>query len=301
MSEDIGGISLEAPLEDQTAAPVGIVTDPTVPVQATEDEPEGTVEIPTGKVVPLQALHAERGRVKEVRGELEAAKQEIERMRRDVDEYAALKPKLQEAMPIIEAVRRRPDLVKMAYEPAPEPAKPAGPLSDSEAEDFAKDLDLYTPEGKPDLARAQRLATRQQALADRAAQTRMAPYEQQTAARQSQDMRQQIVSMKDAQGRTVDQRALDEIWNAVPPELAARPEVASVLYYAAKGYAEHHAKGRAEPAPAPVVSESLGSARGDGPSLTAIDERFMKAADIKASDFQKTAARFRAGHSNDLE
>lgn len=301
MSDELaaGAMSLEEP------EIVGAISDP----QASETAPETADEVPDGtieasggvKFVPLAAVQEARGKAKEAKAELEASKTRMAQMERAVAEYEALKPKLQEAMPIIEAVRRRPDLVKMAYEPAPEPPKPTGPLSVEDAAEYAKDMDLYTADGQPDTARAQRLAARQQAIAEKQARALVAPYEQATLTQQARTMREQVGAMKDAQGRTVDAAALDNMFQSVPPELAARPEVASVLYYAAKGYAEHHAKGRGDAAPPVVLSESLGAPKSDPASLNAIDERFMRAADIKKSDYAKTASRFVPGRVNTLE
>ena len=299
MSEELaaGSISLE---ESEL---VGAVTDtpPETPEATDDPEPEGTVEIPTGKVVPLQALQAERGKAKEAKAEAETLKQQMALYKAAAEEYEALKPKLAEAMPIIEAVRKRPDLVRLANEPPPAPVEPAGPLSAQEAVEYAKDMDLYKADGTPDVERAQRLAARQEAIAAKQAQRFVAPFEAQTAQRQAQEMFQQVATMKDTQGRTVDPNALKQIWGSVPAELASRPEVASVLYYAAKGYAEHHAKAGREAAPAIVPTESLGGSRGEAAPISEIESRFIKAADIKPAEYQKMSARFQPGRVTVLE
>lgn len=289
MSDELppGSFSLEEDTEI-VSAPV------TADAASEEPEPEGTVEIPTGKVVPLHALQDERAKAKEARAEADAARAELEAARLKVQNYATLEDKLREAMPYIEETRRR-----LTEKPAH--AEPVGPLAPQEAVEWAKDLDLYKADGTPDVERAQRLATRNEALAAKQAQRMVAPFQAQNAAQQASQMYQELSGMKDAQGRQVDPAALKQMWGSVPAELAARPEVASVLYYAAKGYAEHHSKGAREVSPAPVPTESLGGSRPESAALSEMELKAIAAAGIKPAEYRKQVAGYKPGHNNVLE
>jgi hypothetical protein len=293
MSDELppGSFSLE---DDTEVVSAPVTAEPAIEPAIEEPEPEGTVEIPTGKVVPLQALQAERGKAKEAKAEAEAIKAELEAARQKVQEYATLEQKLKEAMPYIEETRRR-----MTEKPQAE--APAGPLAPQEAVEYAKDMDLYKADGTPDVERAQRLAARQEAIAAKQAQRLVAPFEAQNAQQQAQRMFTEVSTMKDSQGRTVDPAALKQIWSSVPPELAAQPQVASVLYFAAKGYAEHHSKGAREVAPAPVVSESLGGSKPESAALSDVELRAIAAAGIKPADYRKQVSGYKPGHMNVLE
>ena len=117
----------------------------------------------------------------------------------------------------------------MADQPRPEPTTPK-PLSDAEAVEYAKDLDLYKPDGTPDVDRAQRLAGRQAALAAKSAEAAIAPFQANDAQRASAVMKQQIAGYKDSNGYTVDPGVLNEVWAGVPAELSQKPEVAGVFH-----------------------------------------------------------------------
>ncbi len=149
--------------------------------------------------------------------------------------------------------------------------------------------------------RAQRLASRNQAIADRQAQRTMAPMLYSNAQQQVAALKQSMLTTKDAQGRTVDPAALETLLSVMPPELAAKPEVARFIYYAAKGMTEHNGKAPTV-APSPVVmTESVGSG-GRGPAgPSQIEQNFAKATGVKAADFANTAAQYKPGHVNSLE
>ena len=106
MSDELppGSISLE---DDTEIVSAPVAAEPANEPATEEPEPEGTVEIPTGKVVPLQALQAERGKAKEAKAEAEAIRAELDAARQKMQEYATLDQKLREAMPYIEETRRR--------------------------------------------------------------------------------------------------------------------------------------------------------------------------------------------------
>lgn len=301
MSDEIapGSVSLEEPetLDDQAA-----ITGPDLSAPVEEEEPAGTITASEHvKFVPFGAVKEERAKRQELAKTNEALSARLAEAQAKADQWDRMRPAVEQAMPLIDKLRGRADLLAQLDKPPVAPAAPAGPLTPQDAIDFAKDMDLYTPEGTPDVERAQRLAARQEAIAATQAQRMVAPYEAQNVAHQSAQMRAQIAQMKDANGDTVPAQVLDLLWGAVPPELSARPEVASVLYYAAKGYASHTTKG-GPPMPSPVVpTEGLGPNRTGAPTLSAMDERVMKAAGMSRKEFTEASARFTPGTHTVLE
>jgi len=264
--------------------------------------PEGTIEGSGGvKFVPLDAVIAERTGRKAATKENAELKTKLTAAEQKAAKYDELAGYVEQARPIIERVRANPAL---ANDQPPARVEAPKALSDTEAVEYAKDLDLYKPDGTPDVDRAQRLAGRQAELASRSAQAAIAPFQANDAQRASHAMQQQIAAYKDNNGHTVDAGVLKEIWAGIPPELSAKPEVAAVLYQMALGQSIMQGKyGGLKPAgPGAVVpTESLG---GGGKVRAEIDQtgaKFARAADIKTADFQKTAERFKPGQVNSLE
>lgn len=264
--------------------------------------PEGTIEGSGGvKFVPLDAVIAERTGRKAATKENAALKSQLTEAQEKAAKYDELKGYVDQARPIIERVRANPAL---ANDPPQAKVEPAKALSDTEAVEYAKDLDLYKPDGTPDVDRAQRLAGRQAELASRSAQAAIAPFQANDAQRASHAMMQQISGYKDNNGHTVDAGVLKEIWAGVPPELSAKPEVAAVLYQMALGQSIMQGKygGLKSPGPGAVVpTESLGGGGKPRAEIDATGLKFARAADMKNADFQKTAERFQPGRVNALE
>lgn len=300
MSEGLpsGATSLEV---EEGAALVGAVTDPTA--TATEDpEPEGVITSATGvKMVPLAAVQAERGRRKEAEGKVTAAETELATIRPKAQRYDEVAPVIQQAMPIIEGIKRRPDLVAQLNQPAPAVTPPAGPLTTEEAVEYAKDFDLFDTDGKPDVARAQRIAKRHAEMSTRSTQQAIAPFQQNEAQRQSATNYQHFAQMKDANGNLPDPKILANVWANVPPEQSANPNVANVLYLMALGQQVALGKGGKPPLAPVLTTEAPGGGRVLSPTITPIDTNVMKAAGITEANYKETAARFKPGQSNSLE
>lgn len=293
-------------LEDEPAI-VGL-GQPETPAteQAVSDEdtvPDGTIEGTGGvQFAPVKAVIAERTQRKEAQKQLAAIQEQLTAAQQKAQRYDELAGYVDQARPIIEAVRNRPDLVEQARQPKQEAAPK--PLSDAEAVEYAKDLDLYKPDGTPDVDRAQRLAQRQEALASRSAQAAIAPFQANDAQRASATMKSQILAYKDSNGHTVDAGILNDLWAGVPAELSAKPEVAGVLYQMALGatVAAGKYKGTQPPGPPPPLqTESLGNRGGAPKDLDVFGQKFAKAADIKPSEFAKASGRYVPGQTNSLE
>jgi len=283
---------------------------PPAPVEP-EDEPvEGLVQDARGqRLVPLQALQ-------QTRQELKAAKAlvaEVETLKAKAAQGEQVQTWVEQVRPLLDKLKARPDVVQaiMAGQPVPGVAAPEPPKVDpdeallpkQEAEDLARTLELYTPDGQPDVTRARKVAALMRRSADDETARKLAPVMASMAQGQSGTLKAQYATVKDKQGRTVNPQVLDQLWNIVPPELVARdPQVAGVLYYAAKGYAAHHGLDEPTPPPrAPILSEASGGERRAAPSLTTFDQAIRKAMQVSEKTYAETGSRFKPGAINVLE
>lgn len=296
------GLSLEQPGEivGVTETPPEPQTPPEPPPNPEDADPEGTITGEGGiKFVPLGAVIAERGKRKEAEGKLK----DLPTLQQKAAAYDSASAYLEQARPVIEAVKRRPDLIRLAQEPAPPPAEPAGPLTLQEAEEFAKDLQLYLPDGKLDVATAQRIAARQDRIAERRATATVAPLQQTEATRQSSAYFAHYASQKDPSGNAlVDVNVLREVWAGVPPEMSAKPEVAQVLYLTAMGKQVVEGKAPRITAPPPVVpTESVGGVKPPSGDLSETELKFMRAGGMKREEFIKVRDQYKPGSAFKFE
>lgn len=267
--------------------------DPPPPPPNPEDaDPDGTIEATGGvKFVPLSALAAARQAAREAKAEVAALKPKADLADQVAREWQA-------AQPILERAKQ------ITSQPPPPKETPKGPLSDQEAVEYAKDLDLYRADGTPDTDRAQRLAARQDALADRRAQQYVAPLAEQNAVGQSRANFEQAANFKQPQtGLQVDRAILEQVWSTVPPHLSAQPNVAMVLWQTALGQMviQGKLKPGAAPPPPPVITEGLGGGGGGRAELSAVERGLSAAAGMTTKEFQETSARFKPGERNSLE
>ena len=280
----------EVPPPEPTPEPVVEAPPVADPVADTEPEPEGTITIPQGKVVPLGAVQAERGKRKEAekaKAELEAQLAEASLKAKNWDEARAY---LEQAKPYIE--KARADLQRPKDTPAVDPA----------LEQYAKDFDLYTADGKPDVERAGRIMRFHDDRAQKTAQQLVAPIIQTEAARTAQGLFQQYVSRPEQNGVKVDATLLAEAFNMVGPELIAQnPAVAEVLYMNTIGRQLLSGQKPVSAPPPPLVSESVGPGKTPEVALTDMDQKFIQASQMKPSDFKETRDRYKPGQNNSLE
>lgn len=281
-----GAMSLEEP---ELVGPVTQSPDPD------DAPPPGTIEGSGGvKFVPLGAVIEERTKAKEAKAATAALQTELDSVKGKADLWDRAKAQVEQALPLIEKMKGRPDLMAQLDRPAPTTLQT---LTDTEAIEYAKDFDLYKTDGTPDVDRAQRIAARHDAMADRRAEAKIAPFRQNDHQRASADLKAKLLVYKDASGTTLDPQALEQVWGIVPPELSARPEVAEVLYLMAKGIAS--SKPEKARGPGPVLqTESIG---GGGKVESDKPSRFATAAGISQAEFKKTASAFKPGAVNVLE
>jgi hypothetical protein len=276
--------SAEAPPAAAPAAPA--VAEPVVQ-PAAEDTPAEveSVEVAGKKYVPVGALIGERKQ-----------RQALQDRAAKADELEAY---VRDARPYVEFLKNNPDLLKPRTAPAP--AAPHEPATDPRAEQLAKTLDLYTTDGKPDLARANTLQTlitqTAQAIADKA----IGPVQERNAQDQSARNFQIALTVKDADGRSPSQEALTQIWRTMPAHQTADPNVASILALTALGLDRVSRKAApAPPAHAPIVTESPGGpAR--RPSLSALETKIARDRGISDSKWQELTVGHVPGRAAQLE
>lgn len=288
---------------DVVDIPVTPSADPPPAVEPTDDpDPEGVIFATNGeKMVTLKALREERGKRKETEKALHAKDAELEPIKQKAQRYDEASQYLEQARPIIEKIKARPDILKLADQPPSPPEVVAGPLSPAEAIEYAQDFDLYTADGKPDVERAQRIAKRHYDMSARQAQQAVTPILQTEAQRQSTQLYQQYLAQPEVNGIKVDPKFLAETWNSVPPEVSADPRVAQVLFMNTIGR-QLLSGTRPMPAPSPVVTtESVGGGRPAMAALPQESQRFMQAAGIKPAEFAEVRERYKPGQQNSLE
>jgi hypothetical protein len=286
---------------------------PSEPQEGEDEAVEGVVQSATGdKLVPLSVL-------KRTREDLKAAKEaakEAETLREQAKVAQERDRQLEQLRPLFDKLRQRPDVVQALLSgqepPAPAPRGEPQPavdpgealLAKADAEDLARTLELYTPEGQPDINRARKIAAVMRRTSDEEAARRIAPIAQTFAQGQAGTLKQQYAGMKDKQGRTVNPQVLEQLWNLVPAELIAQdPKVAGILYYASKGYAQHHGLDEPVPPPrAPLMTEPAGgSPDRSKPVLTDFDQALRRAMQVSEKDYTEAAARYKPGAINKLE
>ena len=301
-----GGAPVAEPQAPPAEAP------PPAPVDDDQEPADAVVDASGRKLVPLDALKA-------TRAELKAAKQ-LAAQAEQFQEAAARGEQLgtffQNISPLLEKLKARPDIVAnimQAPQAGPQmppgyPVPPQDPgeaiLAKQDAEDLARTLELYTPEGQPDLARARKITLMMRGVGRQEALGAVAPLTQNMAQGQAGTLKTQYAQVRDKAGRTVNNQVLDQIWNIVPPELIARdPAVAGILYYAARGYSAHH--GLDEPVPpsrAPITSEAPGGRPQGSPAvLSEFDRAMQRSMQISDKQYTDHAARYKPGSINVLE
>jgi hypothetical protein len=286
MSEALTNVEDEAP-ESQTAAPEQ-TTDTAAPEQQ-QVEPQAqpaeveAVEVGGQKYVPLSALL-------ETRREAKSLKEAASRVQQ-AEAWIA------QAQPYVQFLQANPHLMQQQQTQAPAPAG-----VDPEIEALARDLDLYTPKGELDVARATKIAQRQERLAQSAAQRIVAPMQQTTAQERANMNFQRALSVKLPDGSSVDQNALRQVFAGMPAELAADPQVATVLLAVAAGASRF--SGQPQPAPparAPLFTEDSGGTVRTKQALTSLDRKVIAARGMTEDAFHKATADFKPGRTNVIE
>ena len=278
-------------LEDATIDGPPISQTPAEPDDAAE--PEGVVEHAGKRMVDVSVLAAERRRVREAT-ERTFREKELGPLQAKAAEADQLRAALNELRPIVEQVRRNPDLLK-----PPKPTTAEEQVTDDEAAAEARDLELYNAQtGQPDIGRAKRIIARRrqeaQSAAQQAAQAAIGPITSQGAQSAS---RQNFVSMatrRDAHDQPlVDPKALAEIWASLPAELTQHAEVGELLLDAAIGKTVRGGARVPRADRAPIVSEPAGGRNGPSYQMDRMAKQIANHAGMSEKAFTDAAKTFR--------
>ena len=211
------------------------------------------------------------------REKIKSLKTELTTATTSAAEAAALKEQIQQ----LQAQLQQTQPYVSAYQAMQQAAQQAAPTpeEDAEAEEYARLLDLYTPEGKPDIARGKKGLAIQRKLAESAAQQHVAPLQAQTLGQQSAYNLARAKNTALPNGAKADPQILEHVWRQLDPALTATPEGARQALIAAIGYtvatgaappsapqqtAQRGPNGQftGQPLPAPIVTEKAGGKEG---------------------------------------
>ncbi len=307
MSDELaGGVVIDP--DEQPAevvqTPLSLAGEPAPTEEPIADEDEDVSDVPQidlreGKFVPVSALVADRKHAKEA---LRAAKAEAETLRAKAQQADEMSRYVEDARPYIEALRTRPDLIRQVTMQPPAPVEQPA-LSPEQAEGLARTLELYTPDGHPDIKRAQTMGAFIDQMASRKAQQAVAPVIETEAARESVSQFQRVMGEKAPGGVVIDPKVAQEVWTMVPPQLSSQPAIAQVLRRVA--LAETILRG-GKPAPQPVgrppvQTEASGGRPPAGHPLSDIESRIARSRGMTDKQWQTARDTYRPGQPNVLE
>jgi hypothetical protein len=227
------------------------------PVTGPEDdnaEPEGVIVAEGGKrLVDVSVLAAERRRVREAT--TRQKDQELTTLREQHDRVSQA---LNEARPYVDIVKQHPELLKPA-----QPTSLEQSITDDEASQEARDLQLYKADGTLDLSTSKKIIARRrnetQQAASAAAREAVAPLQAATAEDRSRQHFARMCQLRDADDKPlVDPKVLAAEWVKLPADLTQDPQVAETVLDAAIGRMIRSGKRVSPSERQPVYSEAPG-------------------------------------------
>lgn len=287
-------------LEDSTPTLESVSTGQ-LPAEAPPDddhaELEGVVEIQGKRLVDVSVVAAERKRARDAT-EKRIRETELEPLKLKAQEVDHLRAALADAQPYVDHLRKHPELLQ-----TPKPTPLEEQISDEDAAQEARDLELYRSDGQPDTMRAKRIIARRRQEAQTAAEAATKAVIGPVVSRSAQEAsKQNFVSMamrRDGQGQSmVDPKVLAEYWAQLPPELTQHPEVGELVLDAAIGKSIR-TTGRVPRAERPPpVSESPGGRSGPSWQMTEQAKAIAKSAGLSEKAFAEGAKEYKPGQIN---
>lgn len=276
------------PSEPAVAAPPA---EPQVAVQPVDEDTaldaeldSTAIDLPDGedKLVPLSAVTKLRERLKVTKGQA-ARVGELEQQLGQHQEA------LRQAAPYIDAAKALLASRQMQQD-QPRQAKPEP--DDPLAEQLAKVIDLYAPDGTIDKGKGKQLAGLFRQMAGQVAQEAVAPHQQRTVNQDAAYMLQRAKATVFPDGETADPQMLEALWARVDPSVAANPEGAKWLAVMAKGASQRKAAPAAQKAeiPEPLFTEKAGGKDGPAMKLTDSDAKLAKDLGMTQAEYAKIAA-----------
>ena len=271
------------------------------PVLGTPTPPsdEDDEAAPAGKTVPYQALREAREHLKTLKAQMV----EMDGLRTKAAQADAILPVVEQWRPVIEAIQRDPSLVTRIRQPQADPFEAR--VSDQEAADYAKDIQLYTPEGQLDVTTAKRALVREHKIASQAAQEAaqavVRPLQAESVQLKASQARTWALASAEQEGDPIDPGAFDNLWRHLPAELVAQNPggIAQLVKVVARGLSPR--KVQAAPPPPVMATEAPGGRTPAVSALTDLDRRFARELGKKPSEFAASGAKFNAGGINVLE
>jgi hypothetical protein len=210
---------------------VAAPAEPPAPEPPPDPDEQEAVEIQGGKYVPLPALKAVRGEVKELRtkaAEADSLRQQLATLQGQVAGYQEVQQQLKRQQA---------------------PTAPAPQQQDPRALAFAQKLDLYTQDANgqavPDVAKAASILGIVQEVAGQIADSRVLPMVQNTARERSIANYNWALTVKDpVTGKPLQKELINEVWKSMPIEATAHPEIAKTLGVRGGGDGAHESASR---------------------------------------------------------
>lgn len=206
----------------------------------------------------------------------------------------------QQWQPYLSAFHQRPEVLQRALAEAMGQTRPsaettAQPTSDPEAEALAREMDLYTPQGLPDTARAQRMLAVMDARVSKRVAQEVAPVRLSAATAAAESKRAQVYA--EAAQAGVPREYVDQVLQALPVELQGDAGVMQIASLIATGFAARQgrlpravtgqpATGPTAPIYEPLVTESPGRRGGPAP-LSDAEARIVSSRQLSAEQWRK--------------
>lgn len=282
-------------LEDDTPTAPVAETPPAPPVE-TPPEHEAAeveaVEVAGKKYVPVGALIGERKQ-----------RQALEETAKKAEQYEAY---LNQNGPYIEFLKQNPDFLKRAAQPEPVPT--AAPSVDPEAEEAARLMDFYTPEGKPDVEKGARYLAMQDRRAQRVTQQTMQPLVTQNQQQAMYANYQRVLQLSDPFGNKPSEAAVRAVFQQLASDpnglkSAADPQMAPILGLWAMGADRMMSKPQPKAPEKPPLETEIPGGLEAGPRapLSDVEQRILKNRGMTQARWAEVTKGFTPGKSTVLE
>lgn len=259
-----------------TAEPPATETAGSPPKAEAPVEEQAHVDQRGQQVVPLAKLLQTRDEAKATKAELEALKAEAQQYKTFAEQWG----------PYAQIIAQRPELLQQLTGQPPAKGEPA-PQYDPEAEAIAREFDLYTPQGQPDLARAQRFLERMDKRLEARVGQAIRPVQETALHTRAQALRTEARNYLSRTGYAKPEN-FEKVVNLLPPDLQANEEVMRLAMVIARGLGDAPANPEqvARAMSDPMVTEAAGR-RGGAPSLSDIETRVAASRGLSPEAWRK--------------
>jgi hypothetical protein len=284
---------------DGDPAPLQIEDDAAVDAVLEQDAlavPGGDKLVSASQVT--QAYQAYRGKIRDLKTELESVKTTAAESATLKQQIAQLQSQMQQMQPYVSAYQAMTQAAQQTVTPEDE----------SEAEEYAKLLDLYTTEGKPDVGRAKKAIALFDKRAKSYAEQSVAPIQQQTVNQQSAYYLSRATNTAIGDVKA-DPEILRAVWSRLDPSVTASPEGAQHALIQAIGLTvlRQQQGGQAgqptttqrprtatgqftgQPVGDPLFIEKAGGKESTEVPLDAKEQAYIKAAGITEKEYRESA------------